>query len=260
MFHNKCQKTGRGLMTEGKGAPGDPKHRPQGEQTVSEIHVHEQARLKKLVKFVKNDEDGKQFPEIRKHGDPELFETFVNMCLVHLKPVTEWRMKIYTTHISNFVTASDEAFAMLLLENRVDDYHKSLNCEDGNGAQLLELNEVQPRYTRTESSKQDTRQIGWSRKGIGRFNDLVKRVTKIRKDDVSMQRESEIQCSYAALCGIAMADMGDYESENDDNEDEDSIDGYDGFEGEIAEETEETTNDGEDNNVAGLDIGEQQQV
>jgi hypothetical protein len=259
MFQNKCHKTGKGVMTEGKGAPGNPNNRPEGERTVAQVHVHEQARLKRLVEFVKNDEDGNKFPEIRKHRDPELFETFVNMCLVILKPVTEWRMKIYTTHISNFVTASDEAFAMLLFENHVDDYHRSITREDGNGAELLEVNEVKPRYTRADSSKHDTRQIGWSLKGIGRFNDLVKRVTKIRKSDQSMQHESEIQKCYAALCGISMSDMGDYDSNDSGNEDEESIDGYDGFEGEVEEETEET-NDSENNNVSGLDIGQQQQV
>ena len=229
MFQHKCSKTGKGLMTEGKGCPGKTKYRPEGEQDVNDICDIEKTRLRSLVEFVKGDETGDEFKDIRKNENKVLFETFVNMCLVTMKSVSEWRMKIYTTPLTNICTASDEAFAMIVFENHVDDYHLAMNSEDGE--KKLERQKTSPRYTQAGSKKAvELKIVGWNKKGLKRFNELVKHLTKIRKETVPMEREVEIMKSYAELCGISGENMSE-NGEDTDTEDDSSIDGYDGFDG-----------------------------
>ena len=71
----------------------------------------------KLVDFV----DSREFPDIRLQEDADLFRTFLEFALVHFVSCTTWRYKCYNTPVSQIFTVSDEALAMLLLENSVQD-------------------------------------------------------------------------------------------------------------------------------------------
>ena len=243
MFKQNCDKTGKGLMTTGKGCPGDTNHRPQGDDDDANIHLTEKRRLGALVQMVKQDKDGSMFMNIRQNDNKEFFDTFVNICLVHLTSVSEWRSKMYSNVIKDIFTVSDEAFAMLLFENHVDDF-ASMIADAEESTDVLEIQSrkfLNPRFTKTEGEKKDVRRVGWNKQGIKRFNQIIKHLEQVRRQNVSMEREKEIKAMYAELCGITTNGFGENGEGCDgaESEGEDSIDAFDGFAGdddEVAED------------------------
>jgi len=73
----------------------------------------------------------------------EVFATFINLCLVHFCLSMNWRYKAYNTVVSDIFTESNEAFAMLLLENNANDYVKMIEIE-----RKLSRKEAKPKYTK----------------------------------------------------------------------------------------------------------------
>ena len=88
--------------------------------------------------------DSNAFDNMRLNSDnQEVFGTFVNYCLVHLTSSVNWRCKAYNTCISDIFTETDEALAMLLLENNIDGLQKVISLK-----RKLLRNESQPKYTK----------------------------------------------------------------------------------------------------------------
>ena len=54
-----------------------------------------------------------------------------------------WRYNAYNTVVSYIFTESDEAFAMMLLENNIDDYKQLIELK-----RKLTRKEVKPKYTK----------------------------------------------------------------------------------------------------------------
>ena len=235
-MESMCAKTGKGYMTNGKGAPGEPKYRPIREQENEDIHRIEKKRLGDLVTLIKEDNTGKELMNLRNSEYSEYFDTFVNICKVHFIDVCEWRMKIYTEKISSIFTASDEAFALLVFENHVDDYYELMNSEPVRRSTQtvtsvtpIPRKKTNPRYTKANANTHDIRWIGWNKMGIVRFNNLVKHIANERSKTGSKELENNIMNSYAKLCGI-MGDNDEHRSINSEDEIE-SVDGFDGFDG-----------------------------
>ena len=57
----------------------------------------------------------------------DLFQSFVNYCLIHFTTSMNWRYKACNTCISEIFTETDEALCILLLENNAGDYKKTYN-------------------------------------------------------------------------------------------------------------------------------------
>ena len=124
----------------GKGCPGAPEFRPEDEQEPLDEFTAEMNRLTSLIKFVKgkglldlkgeplsddNKEKAKLARDLRQgeaNGTEDDFDTFVNVCLFSLKSVSTWRTEAYQQTPSESFSVSDEAFAMLVLENNIDDF------------------------------------------------------------------------------------------------------------------------------------------
>ena len=141
------------------------------------------------------DADAEGFENKRKCPEhKEVFFTFVNICFVHFCSSMKWRYAAYNTLLSDIFTESDEAFAMLLLENNATDYKQMVLLD-----KKLTRKEARPKYTKDPNMTEKFK--GWSKSGIKRYNNLVKVVKKNRKCSHSNAMEVELKKEYAKLCG-----------------------------------------------------------
>ena len=140
--------------------------------------------------------------ELRQNKDA--FTMFVNH---FLKPAysTKWKAKRYepkTKKVADIVTASDEAFVLLTLENNWERWI-DINNKTGNayttsmrGLPSTLDSDVMPKYThinkkRTDVARGDTApQVwrGWNHEGILRFNDLCKEVKADRTNHAALDK------------------------------------------------------------------------
>lgn len=187
----------------------------------------------KLIKLAIGDGDEDHYKNLRRHEDPKLFEVFVDFCLIHLLSCLNWRWQSYSDAVSNIFTASDEALAMLLLENNAADLLWSFNNKV-----KVSRKQSKPKYTKISQSTNIKFQ-GWSRKGIKRFNELLKTVTANRKLDDCKERENDIRLKYLRVSGRAININTQENCDNEEDSDDDGesdIEAHDEFMGEITTE------------------------
>ena len=115
-----------------------------------------------------------------------VFSKFVNIYLVHFCSSMKWCYTAYNTVVSDIFTESDEAVCILLLENDVDDYTQLVDLK-----RKLMRKEVRPKYTKDANINEKFK--GWSRKGIKRYNNLIKVVRLGRMEEVSKEIEIELK-------------------------------------------------------------------
>jgi hypothetical protein len=210
-----------------------------GKNVASEEYIEdsiEQVKAKawKLVQLM--DTDMISFEKIRSHPDDDYFETFVDYCLNVFVSSQTWRYKAYNTLISKIFTPSDEAMAMLLLENNARDLKRV--HETG---QTLPRKESFTKYTKPDKDSQERFQ-GWSKLGIQRYNELHRIVVTQRTQTASKDKEEILLGKYRMVVGKSVNFIGDNNSEEDisgdemtDDEDVYAIDGFElGDDGTVA--------------------------
>ena len=173
----------------------------------------------KLIDFV----DSREFPDMRLQEDADLFRTFLEFVLVHFVSCTTWRYKCYNTPVSQIFTVSDEALAMLLLENSMQDLKWVVRR-----GQKIPHNISMPKYTKKmEGSSEKFK--GWHRSGIKRYNKLYRRILTNRVKKESLEKEDLIQDEFVKISGRdrrgATVNMLD-DSDNDSTSDFEPIDGF----------------------------------
>jgi len=180
------------------------------------------AKMKALIELASNEEG---LENMRRDAEQkEVFLTFVNTCLVHFCSSMTWRYAAYNTVISEIFTASDEAFAMLLLENNANDYKKMVVLN-----KKLSRKEAKPKYTKDPNNTDKFK--GWSKYGIRRYNYLVKVVQMNRKLTHSIEMEVKLKDGYAKICGKDGSRNGVGEVSGDFESDDEILEAYDGFAG-----------------------------
>ena len=156
----------------------------------------------------------------------DLFDTFVNYCLVNFTTSLNWRYKSYNTNISEIFTDSDEGLCMLILENNAQDFLKV--CSTGNA---LSRKESMTKYTKSKGGP-NAKFKGWNRKGIKRFNQLVHSVKIYRATVHSQALEETLKDKYEGIFREHNKDETIANDEEEDNSSDEDVDAYDGFEGE----------------------------
>ena len=182
--------------------------------------------LAKLMRIVGKEE----FIDLRLNEDTDLFRTFLEFCLIHFVSSTSWRWKAYNVPISEIFTPSDEAMAMLLLENSIED----LRLISRRKEKILRR-QSRSKYTKVELGSPEKFQ-GWHNKGIRRYNQLFKAVSEYRKRRESKDLEETLQQEFAVLCGKSGTGTGDGEEIDDDYDGDDNstcTEAIDGFVGEL---------------------------
>ena len=183
------------------------------------------------------DKDG--YANLRMHDNSKLFETFVDYCLVHFVGSHVWRWQAYVKSVSDIFSVSDEAFAMLLIENNAKDFEYIYDEQ----IEKVKRKDSKPKYTKVSAYNADVKFQGWHQKGVRRYNELVKQVKKNRLSNRSINREAKIQENYKMICGKMETgqdsdDNGDFGSgEEDGCDDEDAIDEFD-WDGDTTTESE----------------------
>ena len=160
-------------------------------------------------------------------GNFEIFETLVSFCLINFTTSFNWRYNAYSVGISEIFTPSDEALCILLLENNAADYIKMHDEQ-----RKINRKESKPKWTKVESS--DKKFKGWDRRGIRRFNVIVKAITTNRQLTASQNMEQKLKMKYARL---SQNEIDGEDGSQTYNEDLDDLNGYDGFGGDIELDT-----------------------
>ena len=126
----------------------------------------------------------KQMPSLaemldRKNMTTDIFEDYCDNFLSVVVGVSEWKEKAHRDLISKFVTPSDEAFALVSLENSYDRWLAEANAKDDGNAEVANW----PERQFTNKMEGNGRKFqGWSQEGLTRYKthmDLVKRLRKV---------------------------------------------------------------------------------
>ena len=190
----------------------------------NENEVNMKERAWKLIEKAQNGE----LDNIRVDIDEDLFRTFVNICLIALSNASVWRYKSYTNVLSEIFTASDEALAMLMLENNAADLMYVYDNQ-----KVISRKESRPKYTKGKDNKQDSFR-GWHKKGILRYNELYTKIKNLRQRQTCLSRELALRDEYAKICGKlegGMNGIGILSDSEDEDNDESYVQAIDGFDG-----------------------------
>ena len=185
------------------------------------VSIDWKRRMNRLLKVL--DQPG-QFINLRTYHDPEPFETFVELCLIHFVPCFTWRWKAYNNALSDIFTASDEAMAMLLLENIEDELRQTVTRRE-----KVPAYQSNPKYTKVDMNGSEKFR-GWHKKGIKRYNKLYERVVVNRNLLESQAHEEMIRMHYSDICGKGNAENHDDDNNNSDSDGScDNVEAIDGF-------------------------------
>jgi hypothetical protein len=123
-------------------------------------------------------------PDILEAGmrkDTKQYIQFVTRMLPPVYGKEIWNEVAVKTRLSDFVTASQEAFALLLYKNGYEAWSwmsDSSSSSDGDGAEKPGF-----KYTSRSKNRVTGRNSGWTVEGLTAFNTLYALVTKDREDN-----------------------------------------------------------------------------
>ena len=273
-------KTARGLLIRGSGCPGNLSCRPAEEidEENKDSDVLEVAaarkRVRELLEFVVGNDlpVEKDKPPVLKAArarfadmritHPAHFDTFVEVALVGFVPVKDWRNKAALVTLSNIFTVADEAFAMLALENQIDDLVELVKegasaSNDGSDAET-EKKVSKPRYTKmpvkeipkhqryrraqmkeivtshpaeigTNAQIVDNVFQGWSPQGVVRYNTLRAKVKKNREHVSGIECDTRNLELFKNLSDMKESDGNDIQEIDEDLQGEVDEFGFDEF-------------------------------
>ena len=136
-----------------------------------------------LVRFIRDDDN--ELEEVRSKATNEMWKEYVELCMEPTINKSRFRLKQKTLPVSGFVTAYDEAFGVLCVENNLEEWiFQALN--DGKKGDNLTL------YT-GKGKKKKGRKKGWSIVGLRRFNTIQERVRVQREEEISKVKEEWIK-------------------------------------------------------------------
>ena len=122
--------------------------------------------------------------------DPKVFYVFCDNFLSWVCGRNLWKKRWTVETVSQIATVSDEAFALLLLENSWKKWTaEGRNEEDGEDENSVDTEGNQTRWTKNGRSA--VMYKGWSREGIERFNELYSIVMEDRKTERGKKVEAE---------------------------------------------------------------------
>lgn len=146
-----------------------------------------------IFTLVESDDGSEQDTYSLSDGDEKkIFWMFVDTCVVHMIPRKEWKENHVNKKLSEYIKPSNEAFAMLVLENIAPD----LVDNEGNWVEG-EVNRKMStsRYTKGGRGK-DGKMRGWKQCGLKRYNILVENVLFRRRLPFKDVMESELRKHY----------------------------------------------------------------
>jgi hypothetical protein len=120
--------------------------------------------------------------KIYETDDIELINFWVTNCVSNSTGKRKWNRLCYERRMSDFVTFSDESFAMLIIENNAEKWREKLLHPNLKKKEL-----PKSRYTEGEEGNR------WSLNGMHRFIDLFQQQRKKRNGENSDQRKKRLK-------------------------------------------------------------------
>ena len=114
---------------------------------------------------------------------PKLHGNFCSRFLKCVVGTHKWKMNHLKVPVQDFVTVSDEAFALLVIINNHERWMETWKCKEEDGTTVEAVNLVQPEFTNGGENLKNgctRKHCGWSAEGIQLFNDLCAEVRASR--------------------------------------------------------------------------------
>lgn len=163
---------------------------PHLNENTKKVELNTESVLGKLITRVMNG----RIDKVRSEGTLEELRLCAEMCFAATMSNDKWKLNKSSLEMSKLMTVADEALAMLILENNIEEWQKQL--EKG---EIGKKNKLGPgttpnrkrsltRYTSTKNKSNGTRS-GWSLDGKKRFNEMYDVVTLARLSAFNKERE-----------------------------------------------------------------------
>ena len=153
--------------------------------------------LANLWAFYDSEKDSNGAIAVKNEADRDLYYMFIDTCVVNMISKRDWKKHHNSKNLSKYVTVSDEAFAMLVLENIATTLLEKegvLNEQGiaGGGVPVMMKGMSQTtKYTKGGSKDESGKLRGWRSKGIERYNTLCENVI-VRRALVEVKEQLEI--------------------------------------------------------------------
>lgn len=128
--------------------------------------------------------------DIRKDANKEEFEEIAQVILKICVPDIVWRRNYLNLPLSKFITVADEAFALVCLENNVDEWIQNMFYKNERTTKKGMLTKWTGLKGGEKLGGNKTR--GWNVDGMRRYNDIYLSIKKLRKTKKSMTLETEL--------------------------------------------------------------------
>ena len=162
-------------------------------ETYSIYLANRKDKLERMINECLQAEDNKKTKVLRENGNIENYLVFLDVCLIHFVESAIWKYKCYSNTVSETFSVSDEAMAMLIFENHLDDFQKIIAT-----GQKVSRKFACPKFTK--STNDSTKFHGWHISGVKRFNELVKFVKEHKASEESRQMEDDVKHYYKSFC------------------------------------------------------------
>ncbi len=126
---------------------------------------------------------------VRDAEDPRVAYIFFDFFLPAVVGKKKYKNRVAYEPVSKIATVSDEALAMLLLENSWEKWEDELDKETTDPSKLKPT-----KWTSMKS--QGKRYCGWNQDGMIRFNELCDIVKKDRKKDQMKEKDERVEYQY----------------------------------------------------------------
>ena len=133
-------------------------------------------KMTRVLYFIENDDIEKIF------NDDSLYYYFLKICVINVITRTKWKENCTTYDYDQFVHPTDEAFALLVIENNSKRYNDMVERPGLNGEEY-----VSPKFTtitRNKVSDKRSQVRGWSDSGKMRFLEYTKMIRRQRSNKI----------------------------------------------------------------------------
>ncbi len=133
--------------------------------------------------------------KMRSDATNEEFKVCAELGFAPMISKQKWKSNCCVVDLSAFLTIADEAFALLCMENSIDEWIDIMTHGDE-----AQKQGTLTKYTGTHVNKDGTKK-GWSLEGKKRFNMLYDAIEKQRKTEESTEKEEWLKCQWLERSG-----------------------------------------------------------
>ena len=136
------------------------------------------------ISNIVSDLRSKKIERMRRYGSNDDLKLLADIALVPMISKETWKHNGRSVELSTLTTVADEAFALLTMENNVDEWIKlKVNGKDS------AVKGENTKYTSPGKNKRDGTKKGWTLEGKERYNDIYDAIALERRTQRSKDKE-----------------------------------------------------------------------